>query len=76
MPTGDRTVLMLLGDVAAAYGNATVLRYACCDYELPLLQGNALYRCAGQGDTLLECRIRCCQRLSYACEGGHDVSWC
>ncbi len=69
MPAGDRTVLMLLGDVAAAYANATVLKYACCDYELPLLQGNALYRCAGQGNTLLERRVRrSVGRLCCACE--------
>ena len=41
---GGHTALLLLGDVAAAFANATVLHYSCCDYEMPLLQGNALYR--------------------------------
>ena len=36
----------LLEDLKQRYADATVLRYEGCDYQLPLLQGNARYRCA------------------------------
>ena len=36
----------LLEDLGHRYKDASVLRYEGCDYQLPLLQGNAKYRCA------------------------------
>ncbi len=45
--TGRVEAAFLLEDLGAKHRDVTALRYEGCDYQLPLLQANARYRCAG-----------------------------
>jgi len=74
--TGRVEAAFLLEDMGAKYRDMTALRYEGCDYQLPLLQANARYRCAkdrGLGFGFL--RVAALERVRVKWQGPGTISW-